>query len=153
MMDTYIQLASAMFGSLSFALLYNVRGKKLIGAAVGGLVVWGAYLLLMMWLRSSTLSTTLAALLAYLYAQLLARKTKSPSTVYLAPSLIPLVPGGSLYYTMYAAVMGDWALSFEHGVHTLRLTGAIAVALTIGASFALAKSSKRNTPNMTKKII
>ena len=133
-MQAWIQLGSAFFSAFSFAMMYNVRGLKLIGEGVGGFLVWGVYLLMMTVTKSDAACTAAAALFAYGYAQMLARRTKSPSTVFLAPVLIPLVPGGNLYYAMLAAVVGDWQRGFQYGVKTLWLTGAIAVALTIGSS-------------------
>ena len=36
-MNEFIQLMAALFGSLGFAMIFNIHGKKLIWAAFGGL--------------------------------------------------------------------------------------------------------------------
>lgn len=129
-----IQLLTALLGSLGFALYFNVRGRNLAFAALGGLLTWGAYIALMALLNHDVLCYALAALMASFYAQILARMRKSPATQFLVPALIPLIPGGSLYYTMSAAVASDWAACFQQGVHTLALAGAIAVGLALMSS-------------------
>ena len=39
-MHPLLQLAAAWVGSLGFAMLFNVRGKKLPLASLGGLLAW-----------------------------------------------------------------------------------------------------------------
>ena len=43
-MKEFIQLMAALFGSLGFAALFNIRGKKLIFATIGGFLSWATYL-------------------------------------------------------------------------------------------------------------
>ncbi len=43
-MQEIIQLFAAFLGSLGFAVLFNIRGEKLVFAALGGLLSWGVYL-------------------------------------------------------------------------------------------------------------
>ena len=44
--DMIIQLLAALVGSLGFAALFNLHGKKLIVSARGGLGAWAIYLAL-----------------------------------------------------------------------------------------------------------
>ena len=44
-MKYIIQLLMAFLGSLGFGALYNIHGKKLFLAALGGLLAWAVYLL------------------------------------------------------------------------------------------------------------
>ena len=39
-MKEFIQLMAALLGSLGFAALFNIRGKKLIFATIGGFLSW-----------------------------------------------------------------------------------------------------------------
>ena len=43
-MKEFIQLMAALLGSLGFAALFNIRGKKLIFATIGGFLSWATYL-------------------------------------------------------------------------------------------------------------
>ena len=44
MTQAYMAVLAAFFGSLGFALLYNMRGKRILVPAVGGAFFWGFYL-------------------------------------------------------------------------------------------------------------
>ena len=68
------------------------------------------------------------ALFATVYAEAMARHIKAPATPILACSIIPLVPGGKLYYTTYYLVVGD-AEKFDI---TLTETLQIAAGLAVG---------------------
>ena len=61
-------------------------------------------------------------------AEVFARVIKTPTTTFLVPSLIPLIPGGSLYYTMNYALNEQWAAFAAKAFYTLEL----AVALALG---------------------
>ena len=69
----------------------------------------------------------LAALVGETYAQLMARLMRAPATVFIIPSIIPLVPGSMLFYTMSWALRGDMAKFMQSGIETL--ISAIAIAL------------------------
>ena len=124
-MDQLIQLAAAGFGSLGFALLFNLRGERLVWASLGGVISWGIYLLVMMVWPSEAGSYLLAAFVLTVYAEIMARQQHSPVTVYLVAGTIPLIPGAGLYRTMSYAVSGDWQTAMTTGIHTLVLAAAI----------------------------
>ena len=81
----------------------------------------------------------LAAAFAIVYAELLARWLKTPATLFVVPSILPLVPGGSLYYTMSSAVHGDVVGTKYYGT----LTATTALALAAGISFVMAVRALR----------
>lgn len=124
-MDQLIQLAAAGLGSLGFALLFNLRGKRLFWASLGGVISWGVYLLIMIFWPNEAGCFFFAAFLLTVYAEIMARIQKSPVTVYLVAGTIPLIPGASLYRTMSFAVSADWRMALNNGVHTLLLAAAI----------------------------
>ena len=43
--------------------------------------------------------------------------------------IIPLIPGGMLYYTMLEMVQGNWTQAAQQGIATLKSAGAIAIGL------------------------
>ena len=45
------------------------------------------------------------------------------------PSVIPLIPGGSLYYTMNYALNEQWQLFTDKALYTLQLALALAVGI------------------------
>ena len=68
------------------------------------------------------------------YSEVLARVQKAPVTVYLLTALLPLVPGGGIYYTMERCLKGDTQGFLETGLHTLGLAGALALGVLLVSS-------------------
>ena len=56
----------------------------------------------------------------------MARKTKSPSTLYLVVGMIPLIPGAALYYMMRNAIQTNFKMFAERGLEAVITGGAIA---------------------------
>ncbi len=131
MENAIIQMISGMLGSLGFSLVFNVGKKHLLPAALGGFLAWGVYLLCMSFpVMGVLMSTVIASVICQIYAEILARVYKAPTTVFVIPAVVPLIPGGSLYNTMYAAVMEDWVQFRYYGVQTLWGTLGIAIGLS-----------------------
>jgi len=135
MLKILIQLCSAFFGSLGFALLFNIRGRHLFPAALGGLLSWSIYL----WGISVGLEEVgayvAASVVLTLYSEWMAHRMKCPATVYLVSATIPLVPGKMLYTTMQWGVQQEWTRFMSGVTQTLMLAlaiaGGILVAMTL----------------------
>lgn len=127
-----IQIITAAISSVGFAILFNVHGKKLITAAIGGGVGWLVFLLLNR-VVSEALGYFIVAMLISLYAESMARLLKAPTTLFIIPSLIPLIPGASLYYTMTYALRGDTSLFLPKAIATLKLAAALAIGVIVSA--------------------
>ena len=135
-MTELIQIITATVGSLGFGILFNVRKKRLIAVGLGGGVAWALYLLFDMITGSLGLSYFLVSLLVSLYAEVMARVFKSPTLVFISPSLIPLVPGASLYYTMSHALSQKTELFLGSALTTLTAAAALAIGIIVGAVVA-----------------
>lgn len=127
-----IQIIASTIGALGFAVLFNVRGtKKLLAAALGGGFGRALFSLLCLGIDSSVLCHFIVAMTVSFYAELMARVLKTPATVFIAPCLIPMMPGASLYYTM-ANALGDNVDGFlEKGIATLETATALAVGIIV----------------------
>lgn len=93
----FVQTLMGCIGSVGFAVLFNIRGRKLLLAAGGGALAWAVYLACTcngLDIFAGLFFATLAAALA---SELLARAVKAPVIMLLVPMLIPLIPGGDLY--------------------------------------------------------
>lgn len=75
-----------------------------------------------------------AAIIATAYAEIAARTTKAPATVYLVSAIIPLVPGGNLYYTMNYALGKNWELFTRFGQKTIVTAMALAAGIMMASS-------------------
>ena len=133
-MEVIIQLVTAFFGSLGFALLFGLPRRYLLPAALGGMLSWGVYVLLRLGLSSAFLCCLAASAFAVVYAEVLARFLRTPATLFVIPAVIPLVPGSSLYYAMSCVVQRDLETARAYGTETLEF----ALAIAAGMSFVLA---------------
>ena len=107
-MQVYIiQVLAAFGGTICFSILFNSRKKRLLLVGICGALTWIAYLILYWFTESEMVSYFFASMLAAAMAEIFARIVRCPSTVLLVPNLIPLMPGGRLYYTMFYLVSED----------------------------------------------
>ena len=120
-----IQVLASFVGSFGFAVLYNLRGKKLCMAGISGMVSWIAYLIV--WNEMPSTFVTI-------YAETMARILKTPVTVFLITGIIPLVPGGNLYYTMNYVLAKQWHLFYLYGQKTLLIAVAVAAGIMTASS-------------------
>ena len=124
-----IQLLTAFTGSLGFSLLFRIRGWKLLFTAAGGFLSWGFYLLIRNHVPTLLIANILAGGFSAAYAEIMARILKAPATIFVIPSVIPLVPGGPLYYAMYSAMTGDAAGLSSHGFETWNVALGVAIGI------------------------
>ena len=126
-----VQIITGIIGSFGFGGLYNVKGKNLIAISIGGGIAWSLNLLLVAVPIDQSLSYFVVSFAISIYAEILARLLKSPTTVFISPSLIPLVPGASLYYTMCSTFGGDVVLFAEKAIITLKLSASLALGVIV----------------------
>ena len=124
MTTNIIQILSGILGSIGFALIFNLKKDKIPYIIVGAGMGWAIYLLCYHYTTNLFLSNVAASVFCTASAEVLARWRKAPATLFLLIHIIPLVPGGSLYYMMDALVRDNAAEV------TLRLES---VALQVGA--------------------
>ncbi len=130
-----IDIISAFFATMGFALLYNIRRKNLIIASLCGAFSWMVYLIADGITNSLVIPYFISGISIALYSELAATIFKSPATVYLIPGIIPLVPGLTIYRTMEACLFGDIQGFAEGLVNTLKIGGAISLGLILISSF------------------
>lgn len=129
MMDNVIQVLMGGLGSLGFNILFNIRGRKLVIATLGGVISWAVFLLLEPLFPGEAIRYFFAAAAVTVYGEAFARIEKTPTTTFLVSSVIPLIPGGSLYYTMNYALNKQWAEFSHRGFYTLQLALSLAVGI------------------------
>ena len=134
-MQTVIVLLAAACGSFGFALLYGLRLRYALPAALFGCVSWGVYLGVSALGAGEFAAMLTAAATAALISEGAARVMRAPVPLFLLPSIIPLVPGRSLYYTMSSLVRRDFAAARAFGSATAQ--AALAIATGTGLVFAL----------------
>ena len=128
-MNPVIQIVTGALGSLGFSILFHIRGKKLVITTLGGLISWSVFLLLEGWIPGEPMRYFLAMTAISVYAEIFARIEKTPTTTFLVPSVIPLIPGSALYYTMNYALNEQWSAFIQKAFYTLELAMALALGI------------------------
>ena len=129
-----MQLVTAFIGSWGFAMLFHVRRERLLLASLGGLLAWGAYLLMGFVSDQDVVRYFFASVALTVYAESMARVVKCPATLFLVTASIPLVPGGSLYRTMQFFMQNDLDAFSRQALTTMLLAVAIAVGMLFPTS-------------------
>ena len=142
-MKEFIMIITGLLGSAGFALLYNIRGTRLVFAALGGLLSVVFYIGFGLFVDNEILNYFICSLAVSLYAEIMARVLKTPTTTFIITGLIPLIPGSSLYYTMTGAFSGDLNSFIEKGLYTLGLAGALAAGIIVTLGIAKVVFRKR----------
>ncbi len=131
-----IQILAGFVGSIGFAILFNIRGKRLIVTAIGGLLSWLLFVVFSAFIANEAISYFIVALVISTYAEVMARALKTPTTTFIITSLIPLIPGGSLYYTMACAFQGNLETFMQKAIYTLQLASALALGIIVSTTLA-----------------
>ena len=126
-----VQVITGCLGSLGFSVLFNLRGARLVTATLGGFLSWFLFVLFNNFIESDVVCYFLVAAAVSLFAEIMARRLKTPTTTFITSALIPLIPGGSLYYTMASAFDGDMLTFLDKGIHTVKLAAALALGIII----------------------
>lgn len=129
MTDALIQILMGGLGTFGFNILFHIRGKKLLLATLGGVISWAVFLALAPVLPGESVRYFVAATVITMYAEIFARLEKTPTTTFLVPSAVPLIPGSALYYTMNYALNRQWTAFAGQALYTLELGLSLALGI------------------------
>ncbi len=126
-----VQLITGGLCSMSFALIFRVAPRHLLPTSLAGVFVWLIYYTIDYFKLSIFLAAFASTACATIFAELYARTRRAPAIVILSPAVIPIVPGGDLYYTMKHALSGDFALAGEYVGKALAIGLGIAAGIVV----------------------
>ena len=118
----------AFAACVGFTLIFNIHGAGKLIAGGGGALGWLVYLLG----GESVFAAFLAAAVIGVFAEVMSRVRRCPVTGYVLVALLPLVPGGGIYYAMRYCAAGET----DRFLSTLLRTFGMAAALAVGAMLA-----------------
>lgn len=127
----WMQELACLVGCIGFVILFNIHGPGGLLCALGGLLAWAAYLLVLHLGGNDLAGYFWAAVVSSAYSETMARIRKYPAISYLVVSIFPLIPGASIYYTMTEAVSGRMDSFAEMGTHTIAIAGFLAVGILL----------------------
>ncbi|MQA27271.1 MAG: threonine/serine exporter family protein [Micromonosporaceae bacterium] len=125
-----MKLLGAIGISVSFALALVAPVRAVFASAVGGGLIWVAYVLLRDSDVPQVMAVGIAAAVIGLLAHLTARLMRSSALPYVVPIIGPLLPGTLLYQGLAQLNLGD----VNQGLLNLSQAIAVALALAVGIS-------------------
>lgn len=135
-LDTLVEILAAFAGTIGYGALFNVRGKKLILAGLGGMGGWIVFLLLNSVIKNEIICCLIVAVLTSAYSEMLARILKTPASTFYIATLMPLIPGSALYYSINAAVGGDMPGFIYHISRTVQFAAALSAGIIVANTIA-----------------
>ena len=110
-LSSFELIVLTLMASAGFSIVFNIQLKDLPFAALGGVIVRVVHILFKLAFPAYAFAYTIfAAFFAALYSEILAITKKEPSTLYLYPSIVPLIPGDLFYYTALGIIWGNWEI-------------------------------------------
>ena len=122
-----IQTLGAFIATLGFGVMFNIKGEKLFAAAFGGALGYFIYDYCLKLGFADPLALFIASASFTVYGEFLARKMKTPVTLFIVCALIILVPGGGMYRTMLAIIQGNLDSAVQIGLSSLASAGSLAL--------------------------
>ena len=129
-----LEAIASLIGCVGFAILFNIHGPGGLLCALGGVLTWLTYSLILHYSGSDITAYFWATIIASLYSEIMARIRRCPAISYLVVSAFPLIPGAGVYYTMNYAVRGDMASFASQGIHTVAIAGVMAVGILLSST-------------------
>ena len=125
-MDIIIKIIAGVISTIGFAIIFRLRLKHIPLAALDGFVACVVYFVCLEFISDDLfIANMLASFATAGVAEICARIGKAPSTIFLLPGCIALVPGGTLYQAMRNLLIKDYD---EFGAQLL-ITGKVAIAI------------------------
>lgn len=126
-----LQIVGAFVAMYWFAVLIETPKKYLPMAGVVASIGWFVYLSCENQGADAVLATFFSALTVTFISHVLARKLKTPVTIFLIAGIIPTVPGATMYRIAYYVILGENDMSIHYLMEMFKIAGAIAVAIFI----------------------
>lgn len=123
----FVQILSVIIGCAGFSMLLRMRYKQIFFAGIAACLTWISYLIFYNLFGTLFLANLFAAMFAGIIAEVLARKRRSPATIYLTAAGVPLFPGAKLYYCMFGMVTEQPQMAESNGIAALIIAAAIAL--------------------------
>ena len=122
----------ALIACLAFAAIHRNNPKRIIFCGLGAVVSWVTYAIVSYIAHDDVfISSMIAAAAGTIVSEIFARTLKAPATIFLGMAILPLVPGGLLFYATYYLVTKDQANAKFYGTETALAALGIAVGLIL----------------------
>ena len=136
MVESIRLIILSFLASFGFGVVFHLIGKDLLWAGLSGALTRCMYLILLSFVDNRLVCVMLAAMLAALYAEILATNKKMPSTVFLYPAIVPLIPGDLFLYTVTNLVMEEFEMALSNGKDCILTLSCMSIGFVISSTIA-----------------
>lgn len=131
-MSLLLRSLGAVGGTVGFCYMLDAPRKTILPASVIGLISYLIYELMTVGLGQNMIfSYFFATVVITVICEMVARKMRMPTTVFLLTAMVPLAPGYSIYHAMLCLVQNDGATAASSGLSALQAVGAMAVGAAV----------------------
>lgn len=124
-----IQNLATFVACAGFSIIFNIHGFGIAICAFGGVLTWAAYCAVIYFGGEVYTAYFIAAVIAAVYSEAMARIRKYPAISYLVIAIFPLIPGAGIYYSTNYLVRGENAAFSQKALQTVGIAGVIAVGI------------------------
>ena len=126
-----IKTYAAFSSIIAFSIIFSMPKNLLKYATIVGVVSWVIYSYLLYIEVDIVLQAFITGLIVAGMSHIFARVLKAPVTIFLVPGILPLVPGGPIYRSVYYFINDNSGLGNMYFTQTLQIAGAIAMSIFI----------------------
>lgn len=138
MVSLLIETIVAVFGTMSFSVLFGASKKYYLACGIIGGVGWFTSQGIKMLGISTYVATFFATFILVTLCRAVAARLKAPTIVFLLCGIFTLVPGAGIYYTAYNFFVGEGTAAVVNGLDTIKT--AISIALGIALCYSIPAS-------------
>ena len=132
MTDLLVRCLGAIGGTIGFCYVLDAPRKTILPASLIALLSYLIYDLMAVGLSQSMIfSYFFATVVITVICEMVARRMRMPTTVFLLSAMVPLAPGYSIYHAMLCLVQNNGALAASSGLSALQAVGAMAVGAAV----------------------
>lgn len=125
-------LFAAAVGIGGYSLMARASLRSLLPSLVVGVIGTGVYLISLEFDLPEFASNLFGATIIYIGCAISAKLFKAPTTIFLIPAQIILVPGKYLYHTFSHLLADEYMLAWESCLLTFEVSAGIACGLVCG---------------------
>ena len=130
-LELFIRVIASFIGSCSFAVVFKINKRHLLYVGILGSLNYFVYDAVLYFMSNVFVASLAATLAVTLCAELLARRKRAPTILYLVTGLIPIVPGSDAYYCMKYLLEENISLALEKLASTVQIALGIAGGIVI----------------------
>ncbi len=136
MADQILLVLVSFLASVGFGTVFRIHGKDLLLAGLGGALTRIVLILLLTFIDTRVVYMIIAAFFASSYGEFWATKKRYPSTYFIYPAIVPLIPGDLFYYTIIGMIKADNEAVMQNGLNCFVALIGMGVGFVLSAWFA-----------------